>query len=538
MGIPFYYKHIITKYKKIVVEKTPPCDALYIDFNSVIHQCAGKVTKEHAHTYNHKMIIDNIVETTHKMIDKAKPSKFVYIGIDGVAPRAKMVQQRKRRYISAFRKEALTEIYERHMIPLESDWDSNIITPGTDFMEYLSLELKSAFGNVYNNTCEIFISDSNEKGEGEQKLFDHMKQYTSNMNVIINGLDADLIMLSLLSDKSIYLQRDEHTFVDMTYFRKCITYHISQQEENIRYLHDYVFLCFLLGNDFLPGIPYLKIRDGAIDILISIYRECHTLHGEYIVTNDNRGKFTVNLQMLTNIIQKLSESESENMKYAINHYVSTAHTKNTSQINEIYPKIIKKYMIELEHYPLVHKHPLLSKNNTPDNMWNAKYYKYLFGSLGSLDVNQTTRYCEKYIDGLLWTVNYYFNREYDEHWYYKYNVTPLCVDIYKTLFAFDASSLTKRINELQLNSLNIDVSPQLQLLSVLPIQSLNCVPAHLRKVMTEIQYGCLHYYPIEFTICTFMKKFLWECTPILPDIDMYHMYQTYVKALKDYEKSM
>lgn len=66
------------------------------------------------------------------------------MAVDGVAPRAKMNQQRGRRFRSA--KEA-TDLIEKakqkgETLPTESRFDSNCITPGTAFMARLQDALK------------------------------------------------------------------------------------------------------------------------------------------------------------------------------------------------------------------------------------------------------------------------------------------------------------------------------------------------------------------------------------------------------------
>jgi 5'-3' exoribonuclease 2 len=98
-------------------------------------------------------MFNNIFEYTDKLIRIIKPKKLLYLAVDGVAPRAKMNQQRSRRFRAAIEaeekrikeKELINEWKNKGLVVpeiKESSFDTNTITPGTNFMHRLSQALK------------------------------------------------------------------------------------------------------------------------------------------------------------------------------------------------------------------------------------------------------------------------------------------------------------------------------------------------------------------------------------------------------------
>ena len=74
-----------------------------------------------------------------------------------------------------------------------------------------------------------------------------------------------------------------------------------------RIVDDFVFLCFLVGNDFLPHLPSLSIREGAIDAIIFLYKNVLPGMGNYL-TDGNGG---LNYMQVDIFLQKIAAVEEE-----------------------------------------------------------------------------------------------------------------------------------------------------------------------------------------------------------------------------------
>ena len=212
MGIPLYFRYLIKNYDNIISQnnKFPTSTNLYLDLNCAIHYCCREVLEENPYSkqkhnsIEHKMIL-NVIKYIKLLVNYSQPQKLLFIAIDGPAPKAKMVQQRQRRFKKFYEQDKTQQLKNKHKIVEEKVdiWDTNAITPGTQFMDKLAKTLKQNLetDKVFQH-LQIIISDSNIPGEGEHKLLHHLRENTEKEDInVIYGLDADLIMLCMSSKK-------------------------------------------------------------------------------------------------------------------------------------------------------------------------------------------------------------------------------------------------------------------------------------------------------------------------------------------------
>lgn len=248
--------------------------------------------------------------------------------------------------------------------PPKKTWDSNAITPGTPFMNYLAASLRYWCAYKLNTdpaweNRKVIISDASVPGEGEHKIMEFIRSQRSsphhdpNTRHVIYGLDADLIMLGIATHEPHFRVLREDVFFQQGNGRNCHTcgqpghiaadckgkpkekssamdkpigekpfiwLHVAALREYLaiemhppnqafafdleRALDDWVFMCFFVGNDFLPHLPSLEIRDQGIDTLIAIWRDNSSTMGGY-VTKDGH----VDLKRAEIILEGLAKQE-------------------------------------------------------------------------------------------------------------------------------------------------------------------------------------------------------------------------------------
>jgi 5'-3' exoribonuclease 1 len=108
------------------------CESIFDPFRSLL-ALGSHPNDEDAHfRLSEDQIFTSIFAYVDHLFGKIKPRKLFFMAVDGVAPRAKMNQQRGRRFRSAKEAKEVREKAERNgeTLPDEKAFDSNCITPG------------------------------------------------------------------------------------------------------------------------------------------------------------------------------------------------------------------------------------------------------------------------------------------------------------------------------------------------------------------------------------------------------------------------
>lgn len=510
MGIPFYFKHITNTNKSILSFNKQKCDRLFLDFNGIIYNVYNTI--KHVHSNDNmnidefeEILIENVLNYTNTISEFVMPTHLLYICLDGVAPLAKIQQQRKRRFISA---------WTSKKIPKNNQyiWDTNAISPGTKFMAKLNMALRS-FVKKSRNTYETIFSGSDENGEGEHKIFDYIHFHPEASFIdVIYGLDADLIMLSLICNKSKkFLLRDNNSneksqfsWFNVDLLRTNLLQYYSHKIN----IHSYVFLCFCLGNDFLPNLTYINIKHSGLDYIINAYLMLYEKWDSNIIECEEYSKYTINYDMLIQLIDSLSTHEDKEFKKQHDMYFK----KNI---------VYYKQELKLENYGILNKN--YKYKGLFDSSWRQHYYMHLF----DMNINQDeiiNNVCLKYIQGLFWITNYYFNKKNCNNWFYPYMYSPTLLDLYNYISTYNYEHIQKKLPR------PFNINSDIQLLMILPIDSYTLIDSTIHDLMfypSPISY----YYPRNIEIETYLKTKLHECNPILPQIDINQLQISYLNKI-------
>jgi len=174
MGVPKFFRWMSERYpaisQLIAENRIPEFDCLYLDMNGIIHNCTHKDSDDAMFRMTEEQMFIAIFNYIEHLFGKIKPKQLFFMAIDGVAPRAKMNQQRARRFRTALDAETARDkaIKEGKEMPKEEAFDSNAITPGRSHQPCAELAHADIFRyRVYAQThpaVEIFHQQESVRG--------------------------------------------------------------------------------------------------------------------------------------------------------------------------------------------------------------------------------------------------------------------------------------------------------------------------------------------------------------------------------------
>lgn len=401
-------------------------------------------------------------------------------------------------------------------------FDSNSLTPGTSVMRIIDNHIRK---NVYENKLkvsdgyevEFVYSDHLVPGEGEHKIMNFIDQKVArddNRIHLVYGLDADLFMLCLIRNANLALIRENRTNVDK--FRglvperkpgtsSCHVVSISKLRKELPtsgfQVHhlDFVFICFMFGNDFLRNVPclyfdkFLEVvidKDSSVksmDFIFSIYyklkEDLKIGSGSMFVTHFkgnpvyirwlNFYKFVAELakhekQMFSGIIRKMRNDESAELKMASSP--KPGHVPVKLQY-EILLKCIKikqrvegdvinqraRYVDDTEGFDFEEFKNEWARHITKNIPGlESDGISSIFTRTNKHDVMR--KMSRTFFEGMEWTMRYYSNLHtlmnsksiLNVNWYYPYSQAPLMSHLEEHLYEFiqeDARRLHTALRE-------------------------------------------------------------------------------------------
>uniref|UniRef100_A0A8C1ZBR8 5'-3' exoribonuclease n=1 Tax=Cyprinus carpio TaxID=7962 RepID=A0A8C1ZBR8_CYPCA len=646
MGVPAFFRWLSRKYPSIIVHcleekakeyngiKIPvdtskpnpnevEFDNLYLDMNGIIHPCTHPEDKPAPKNEDEMMVA--IFEYIDRLFNIVRPRRVLYMAIDGVAPRAKMNQQRSRRFRAS--KEGVELVEEKNKMreemflflggylppeEIKERFDSNCITPGTEFMDNLAKCLRYYIADRLTNdpgwhNITVFLSDASVPGEGEHKIMDFIRRqraqpnHDPNTHHCLCGADADLIMLGLATHEpnftiireefkpnkprpcalcgqmgheikdcqglarekqgehdefadTVPVSEQEFIFIRLIVLREYLERELTMASLPFpfnfeRSVDDWVFMCFFVGNDFLPHLPSLEIREGAIDRLVGIYKDVVHKTGGYLTENG-----FVNLERVELIMQavgvaednifKKRKDDDESFKRRMKEKKKRMKGPSFVPGGQFAPQALggrdrpiavqnaRQSAYEMRMQGNQRNQSPAGASNDMDNRgvkrkaedsdsepepednvrlweegWKQRYYKTKF-DVDATDDEFRKKVVQSYVEGLCWVLRYYYQGCASWKWYFPFHYAPFASDFkdIKGMFS-DFEKGTKPFKPLE------------QLMGVFPAASGNFLPQTWRALMTNPESSIIDFYPDDFAIDLNGKKYAWQGVALLPFVD-------------------
>lgn len=470
MGVPYFFSVLFGdegRFRAALVERLPlDISSLSIDMNAIVHWAMsiiyGYGDYEDPERANFAKGADplrleqEVFIITHKIVEQivrsVRPRDVLVLAFDGTCPLAKMQQQKRRRYWSALQRAG------------DAAHDSNAISPGTALMERLDtfLNPKPVQGQLTrlqklaldNGIGKIIYSSHLVPGEGEHKIYDYFRRglipVGEGKNHVVYGMDADLIMISLLSQvPNLYMARDSIRVIIMdasgTEIRKApqkkdpnrprrppgqqgqrgkrysnIDFNILRRDIIATYggresgVSDFAFSVALMGNDFLPHPAALADMGQGLGAVIEIGSRLE----RPMTTGSGTGGYSIDSTAVADFLRQLAAREEQLLRDISGQKMKYPSRMMGAATNATTPGTFDLVTFRNAWY---------SNAIGPRNTRLAAS----FGITRRPEPNRVAELAMQFLRGLHWTMKYYTSpaSEVTWLWYYPAFHAPMLYDL-------------------------------------------------------------------------------------------------------------
>ena len=279
-------------------------------------------------------------------------------------------------------------------------------------------------------------------------------------------------------------------------------------EHEQRLILDYAYLCFLLGNDFVPNLPSLQIRSNGIGYVVVAYKQATSAQRKFLVED---GGCTVNRAVLTSILGLLAAQEQSCLiRLEADRQRSIKWT--TQRINGINDDPVKQ---DQERYHYVENQYRDTIRAGTDSRWRERYYEQLL-DIPAIEGKKTCarrveQVCYRYLRMTLWILQYY--QGLHDNWTvtYPFPAAPSVTDLHRHV-----------MEDMDLNAHFEDTapaSPLVQLMCILPSESAALLPPRLAWYTTHKDSPIHYMYPIDVNYQYYGRRYLHEARAFMPPMD-------------------
>lgn len=420
-----------------------------------------------------------LFETLNRIMGIIKPDRTICLCVDGVAPAAKISQQRVRRYAGANSKLTVPKA--------ETGFSSTFITPGTEFMvmvDKLLLKWVSMNKSKYRKIRHIYSSHM-LPGEGEHKIFQIIDRYNIGSpadNYAIEGLDSDLVSLTILRPQHFFLIRMERKeFIDMNGFKEYVISTMKKDFSRELILKDFVLILYIVGNDFLPRFLFVDDVGNTLNLMM----ECYANFVKIPLTTSNN---TIQWTSLNSFFNCLSRVETELLmnksmdEYAYEHPVVHSEKAKDLAFSGDSEKYMNKVSNDLYDY-ILRPSTALGHELTDD-----------------CDIeSEINRLCKDLCKGLLWVLRYYTGSTRSNSYLFEYQNAPLIADLWKYIMTHIDTNDFQDIEDVIIARSDDKFNAISQLMAVVPNKYNSLIPEPFNLDM--LPRGRFNYLnPVSFPI--------------------------------------